>query len=238
MKTRLVSLTWLVVAASSPALAQEAPPVSPAGGWSFGLGAATDNKSKDVSKSGGEPFVWALAEWSSEDGTFYAGPAVETVESNGSRLEAAVYAGWRPQVMGFDLDLNVEHKWLVDADPGTDDAAFEFTADVSRAVGPVEGRLRVQHTPDSTGSRKSWTWHEARISWDQTSDLTWSGSLGRREQEVGLDYVGWNLGATWRLGQRFELDARWHDTNVEGPIPPGDDEAYAGRFVIGAAAFF
>ncbi len=233
-----LTLAVLTAALASPALAQEQTPPIAAGSWAFALGGATDNRSKDVSKSEGAPYVWGLAEWTSGDGAFYAGPAFETVRSNGSELEASVFAGWRPQVMGFDLDLNVEHKWLIDANPGTDDDAFEFTADVIRSIGPVEGRLRVQHTPDGTGAREAWTWYEAQARWDQTPTWSWSAAVGQREQEVGVDYVGWNVGATWRLSDRFELDGRWHDTDVDGPMPMGGDETYEGRFVIGLSAFF
>src|SRR5215217_1196480 len=59
-----------------------------AASWSFSFGAATENRSKDASKSDGEPFVWGEAQWESASGFFYAGPSFETIKaSTGSDLE-------------------------------------------------------------------------------------------------------------------------------------------------------
>ena len=68
-----------LLAVALPAVAQE-PAASP---WSFTFGAATDNRSKDVSKSDGDPFVWGEAQWESASGLFYAGPSFETIKSSG-----------------------------------------------------------------------------------------------------------------------------------------------------------
>lgn len=243
MTLRPLALALLASTSALPALAQEADPMTdpvvqaPRGSWSFGAGVDSDNRSKNVSKSGGDASVWALAEYSSADGAFYFGPAAETVKSNGSELEVSLVAGWRPQVMGFDLDLSAEHKWLVDADLTDDAGAWEFTADLIRSIGPVEGKLRLQHTPDGIGSTEAWTWYEARASWDQSPTLSWSAGVGQREQEVGVDYVGWDVGATWQLTDRLELDARWHDTDADGPAVVGTD-IYEGKFVVGLATYF
>ncbi len=243
MPLRPLALALLASTFGAPAFAQDADPMSDPvtqaarGGWSFGAGVSSDNRSKDVSKSGGDPSAWALAEYTSADGAFYFGPAAETVKSNGSELEVSLVAGWRPQVWGFDLDLSAEHKWLVDADRTDDAGAWEFTADVIRSIGPVEGVLRVQHTPNGVGSTQAWTWYEARASWDQSPRLNWSAGIGQREQEVGVDYVGWDVGATWRMTDRLELDARWHDTDADG-VPPTPLESYEGRFVVGLATYF
>ena len=234
------TLAAALTAFALPGLARaqdgDPPPVAP-GAWAFAVGVQSDNRSKNVSKSAGDPSAWALAEFTSDDGAFYFGPAVETVKSNGSELEMSLIAGWRPQVMGFDLDLSAEHKWLVDADLTDDAGAWEFTADVIRSIGPFEGRLRLQHTPDGVGSTEAWTWYEARAAWDQSPTLSWSAGIGQREQEAGIDYVGWDVGATWALNDRLELDARWHDTDADG-MPPTAMESYEGRFVVGIATYF
>ena len=52
--TTAAAATALLACAPS-AVAQDAP----SGSWSFAFGAATDNRSKDASKTDGEPFVWA-----------------------------------------------------------------------------------------------------------------------------------------------------------------------------------
>lgn len=188
------------------------------GGWSFGAGVGSDNRSKNASKSDGNPFVWAEADWESPDGFFYGGPAFETIRSStGSDLELSLNAGIRPQIGGFDLDLNVKHQWHVDADPGADGDAWEFTADLSRSIGPATAGLEVQHSPDGTGSVRSWTWVEGRVEWAFTPRLSGDVTLGRRTQNNGPDYTGWSIGAAWRLNRAAEIGLRYHDIDADAP---------------------
>ena len=220
-----------LLAVAAPAAAQDA---APSGDWSFAFGAATDNRSKDASKSDGDAFVWGEAQWSSASGLFYAGPSFETVRSStGSELELKASAGLRPQVAGFDLDFNAAWKYQVDANPGADNDAWEFTADVKRSIGPASGRLRLQYSPDSIGSTEAWTWVEARVGWDFTDRLQGTASIGRREQDNSIDYTGWNAGLTWALTRNIEADLRYHatDADVSG-------EQYADALVAGISFAF
>lgn len=211
--------------------AQSAPASAPQshGSWSFSFGAATDNRSKDASKSQGDAFFWGEAEWESDSGFFYISPAFETIKaSNGSNLEVSVATGIRPEVAGFDLDLSIEHKWQTDADTGTDDDAWEFTADVKRSIGPASARLRLQHSPDSTGSTEAWTWVAVRGGWDLSDKLTATAEIGRREQENSVDYTGWNAGFTYALTRNIEAEVRYHDTDADPGNPQYADAVVAG----------
>lgn len=217
---------------AAPATAQDAS--APSGDWSFAFGAATDNRSKDASKSDGDAFVWGEAQWSSASGLFYAGPSFETVRSStGSELELKASAGLRPQVAGFDLDFNAAWKYQVDANPGADNDAWEFTADVKRSIGPASGRLRLQYSPDSIGSTRAWTWVEARVGWDFTDKLQGTASIGRREQDNSVDYTGWNAGFTYALTRNLEAELRYHGTDADVP-----GEQYADALVAGISFAF
>jgi len=216
------------LALAGAAQAQEAPS-SGYGDWSFSFGAATDNRSKDASKSQGDAFVWGQAEWESDSGFFYVSPSVETIKaSNGSDLELALGAGIRPELAGFDLDLSVEHKWQVDANPGTDDDAWEFTADVKRSIGPASVRLRLQHSPDGTGSTEAWTWVALRGGWDFSDKLTATAEIGRREQDNSIDYTGWNAGFSYALTRNIEAEVRYYDTDADANNPQYADAVVAG----------
>lgn len=221
-----LSIALLVAALALPAAAQ-------AQSWDVSVGAATDNRSKDASKSDGEAFVWGEALWNSADGFFYAGPAFETIKSNGSNLEVEIGGGIRPQWAGFDFDLNATHKWRLDSNSGVDDDAWEFTADMKRSIGPASGRLRVQHSPDGAGSVKQWTWVSARAGWDFTEKLTASAELGYRDQTNSVSYTGYNVGVSYLLTKDLELDVRWHDTDADVP-----GEQYKGALVAGIAYAF
>lgn len=206
-----------------------------ASAWNFAVGAGTDNRSKDVSKSDGQAFVWGQAEWQNDSGLFYAGPSFETIKSGGSDLELSLAAGVRPQWAGFDFDLNASHKWRIDADPGADADAWEFTADAKRSIGPANARLRLQHSPDGTGSTKDWTWVAARAGWDFTDRLGVSAEIGHRSQTNAISYTGYNIGAAYALTNALELDVRWFGTDVKAG---SKDNAYKDRLVAGVTYAF
>jgi uncharacterized protein (TIGR02001 family) len=224
------------LALAETAQAQSAPQTASqgAGNWAFSFGAASDNRSKDASKSRGDAFVWGEAEWESASGLFYAGPGFETIKSStGSELELAAAVGMRPEFAGFDLDLNAAYKYQVDADPGTDNDAWEFTADVKRSIGPASARVRLQYSPDGTGSAKAWTWVAVRGGWDFTDKLTATAEIGRREQDNSVDYTGWNAGFTYALTRNIEAEVRYHDTDADAANPQ-----YADALVVGLSVSF
>ncbi len=210
MKTFLLAITVAALVAA-PAAAQE----MGGGQWGFYAGAATDNRSKDASKSDGDPFAFVGAEWTSADGEFYFGPSAETIKSGGSKLEVDFSGGWRPQFGGFDFDFNAAHKWRLDSAPGVDDDAWEFTADMKRSIGPASARVRLQHSPDGAGSVREWTWYEARAGWAFTPRLEGTLAVGYRDQTNAPSYTGWNAGVTYDLTDAVELEVRYHSTDVD-----------------------
>lgn len=224
MKTVLSTTAILAALLATPVAAQEM-----AGGqWGFYAGAATDNRSKDASKSDGDPFAYIGAEWESADGQFYFGPAAETIKSNGSNVEAEVAGGWRPQFGGFDFDFNAAHKWRLDSNPGVDDEAWEFTADMSRGLGPANARLRLQHSPDGAGSVRDWTWYEARLGWEFTPKLEGTVAVGYRDQDNAPSYTGWNAGFTYALTDKLEAEVRYHSTDIDELGRQYEDAVVAG----------
>ena len=228
-----------LLACAGTAAAQSAPAPTPSvrGDWSFAFGAATDNRSKDASKSDGQAYVWAQTEWNSASSLVYAGAGFETIRSStGSHLELEAGVGLRPDVAGFDLDLNATYKQQVDADPGTDDDAWEFTADAMRSIGPASGRLRLQYSPDGTGSVEAWTWYEAQIGWAFTDRLQASAAIGRREQDNSDDYTGWNAGLTFAVTNSLEAELRYHATDAADV--PHANERYSDSLVAGISVAF
>lgn len=221
-----------LLACASAAAAQEPAPAS--GSWTFVVGAGTDNRSKAISKSDGDAFVWGQARWDSASGFFYVAPSFETVRSStGSDLELEATAGVRPQFAGFDLDLNAAYKHQVDADPGADADAWEFTADVARSIGPASGRIRLQYSPDGIGATEAWTWAEARLGWDFTDKLYASAAIGRREQDNSVDYTGYDVGVSYALTRNLEADLRWYGTDADVP-----GEQYTDSLVAGVSLAF
>lgn len=212
MRRLLLSAALVLCALPAPALAQ-----APSGDWSFDVAFGTDSRSKGASKTEGEPFGLAALGWSFSD--FYVAVEGENIDhSTGSEFEAEINAGWTPEAAGFEFDFNAAHKWYLDALPGADDDAWEFTADVSRDLTDrVDARLRFQYSPDSAGSTRSWTWVEARGRVRVHNRVRLSAAVGRREQVNSRDYTAWNVGADFEITDWASLDVRWYDTDVANP---------------------
>jgi len=228
LTTALAASAFLAVAV--PAAAQDAP----AGSWAFAVGTATDNRSKGASKSDGDAYVWGEAEWESASGLLYGGAGFQTIKSSsGSDLEVEAGFGVRPELAGFDLDLNATYKSQIDAVSGHDDDAWELTADVRRSIGPASGRVRFQYSPDGMGGTEAWTWVEARLGWDFTNRLEGTAAIGRREQDNSLDYTAWNAGFTYALTNSFDADLRYYATDADVP-----GEQYADSLVAGISLAF
>lgn len=212
MRHALPPLILALLAAPASALAQQE-----TGDWRVNVAVGTDNRSKGTTKSDGDPF--ALAEFGWELNDFYVVVEGETLDhSTGANVEAEINAGWTPETAGFAFDFNAAHKWYLDALPGTDDDAWEFTADVSRRLSEtVDARLRFQYSPDSAGSTRSWTWIEARGRVRVHDRVRLSAAVGRREQVNSQDYTAWNVGAEVEINDWASLDLRWYDTDIANP---------------------
>ena len=223
-------LATTLLAFAVPAAAQDAA----AGSWAFAVGAGTDNRSKGASKSDGDAYVWGEAEWENASGLLYGGAGFQTIKSSsGSDLEVEAGFGVRPELAGFDLDLNATYKSQIDAVSGYDDTAWELTADVKRSIGPASGRVRFQYSPDGMGGTEAWTWVEARLGWDFTNKFEGTAAIGRREQDNSLDYTAWNAGLTYALTDNLDADVRYYATDADVP-----GEQYADSLVAAISLAF
>jgi len=213
MKTKLLlaaSAATVAAAAATPALAGDTDK-----NWTVSLGAATDYRSKGTSKTMGEPYAYGSVEWRTEDEMFYvAAGAARVKQSFGAEIETEVRVGARPEVAGFEVALEAMYRYYPDADDGTDNEYWEFTGDVSRTVGPISGRLRVQYSPDNAGGSHAFTYYEARGTYKISSKFKASAAVGRRETEDSVDYTAWNAGITFKATDHIDLDLRWYDTDA------------------------
>lgn len=221
LRTALLAAAFIGL--SAPAVSAQDNGFSLPDGFGVEIGAGTDNRSKDTSKTNGDAYAYGIVDWVASDQMYVSG-SIEGVDSNGADWETKLLVGWTPQIAGFDLDINAAHKWLIDPVAGTDDDAWEFTANVSRSIGQASARLQYQYSPDATGSTESFSWVEARVGWDFTPRLEGTAAIGRREQRNSVDYTGWNIGATYALTQNLDLDVRYYDTDVDLPADNKYDE--------------
>lgn len=206
------------------------PAVATAQDFSGQIGVASEYIGKGLGKSAGDPSVFGSAEV--EAGDFYANVFVSTAElSSGADSEIVSAIGYTPEVAGFDLDLSIVNRDLPGTRAGVDSNFMEYQADISRDLGPVAARLRINYTPDGFAATQEAWWIEAQGTIALDSRTKASAAIADRSADGGAEYVAWNVGVKRKLTDRIALDVRWFDTDGHS-----FGEAFEGR-LVGALSF-
>ena len=225
-RMRISNLLAAIVTAGTAAL----PAIATAQDFSGQIGVASQYVGKGLGKSAEDPSVFGSAEI--EAGQFYASVFVSTAKlSQGSDSEIVSAIGYRPEVAGFDLDLSVVNRDLPGTRAGVDANYMEYQADISRKLGPVATRLRVNYTPDGFAATQEAWWVEAQGTIALDGKTKASAALAERSADGGAEYVAWNVGVKRKLTDQIALDVRWFDTDGHNY-----GEAYEGR-LVGALSF-
>ena len=194
------------------------------------IGVASEYVGKGLGKSAGDPSVNGSVEISS--GAFYANVFASTAKlSQGSDSEIVSTIGWRPEAAGYKFDFAVANRDLPGTRVGYDANFWEYQADASRKIGPVNTRLRVNYTPDGfAGTKEAW-WVELQGTVSVGPRTKASASIADRTADGGAEYAAWNLGVKHKLTEKLALDVRWYDTDSHAL-----GENYVGR-LVGALTF-
>ena len=176
------------------------------------IGVATENVAKGLGKSGGDPSVSGSV--GASLGAFYAEFSGSTVElGGGADSELVTTVGYAPEIGGFEFDFSAMHKVFTGTVAGYDDRFMEYQADVSRDVGAVGLRLRVNYTPDGSGPMEEAWWVEAQGGYALGARTRASVAVGERISDTSAEYTAWNVGVKHRLTDQIAADVRWYDTD-------------------------
>lgn len=213
-----------VAALAQPAQAQTTAPRD----VTFTLGAATDYRSKGVSKTDDQGYAFAAADWRIDGGPFYVGTTAATVDTPfGASYEVDLKAGVRTRAASWDLDFTAFYRVFPDSNAGVDDDYVEARAQASRTFDAVTVRALVWYTPDNVAAPEASIWSEARATWRVTPRIRAGAALGYHSQENGADYAAWNAGMAFDLARNVEVDLRWYDTDGHRFGPRNEGEAVA-----------
>ncbi len=211
---------------ASVAGAQDAPSVT------FNVGTATDYVFRGVSQTGGDPQGFGGVDVTS--GALYLGVWASNVDfGDGTDAEIDLYAGVRPEVAGWTLNVGAIYYAYPGQPGGADYDYLEAKVAASRSFGPATVGGAVFYSPDYFGSEDEATYVEANAAYRLADRWTVSGALARQWVASSLDYTTWNLGATFALTDRLSLDGRYYDTDASR-----FGDAYDGRAVASLKAVF
>jgi uncharacterized protein (TIGR02001 family) len=214
---------WAGAAAAQPipdtAPPDTAPPARPS--FAFSLGAASDGLFRGASRTNDRAQAFGSVEaaygeayagvWASNAAFRGTGPA-----RNGAEVD--LYGGWRPELLGYSLDLGLQYD-IFAGQPR--DAALDYVelyARISRTIGPVTGRIGLHYSPAfAAHGGQAWC-AEAGADYALTRDWTLSAGVGRQTGDRptpvgGGDDLTWNAGLSRTLGQHLIASVRYSDTD-------------------------
>jgi hypothetical protein len=145
-------------------------------------------------------------------GPLFAGAFYKNVTSPTADGEAAVLAGLRRRVGGFDLAASAAYKWNTGARAQADRDCIEFTVTASRRFGRLTPRINLIYSPDDLGGTRASLYAEAGASFSPFAGASLSANVARRMRDGGPDYVAFNAGASYAITDNITAELRYYDT--------------------------
>lgn len=212
MRTALACAAALaVLLTAGAASAQETPEVA----WN--LGVTSDYVFRGYSQTSEDPAVFGGVDLTI--GGFYAGAWASNVDfGDDTDAEIDLYGGYRSEIAGFAVDIGGVGYFYASQPAGADYDYAELKAAASRAIGPVTLGAAVYWSPDFFGVDDEATYVEANVAVSPAPKWTVSGAVGHQSLDVNDDYATWNAGVAYALTDHVAIDARYFDTDVDGPL--------------------
>ena len=182
---------------------------------SFNVGVTSDYVFRGYTQTDEGPAIFGGVDLTS--GIFYAGAWASNVDFfDSTDAELDLYAGVKPTLGPVGLDLGLIYYSYINEPDGADYANVELKAAGSVPVGPVTLGAGAYFSPDGFGAVEEALYYEGNAAWSPMANFAVSGAVGRQTYEGGGDYTTWNLGAGYTFAEKFTLDVRYHDTDVDG----------------------
>lgn len=225
-KLCFASGAWLALMLSSQATA-EAPAL-----FNVNIGATSDYVFRGVSQTAGRPAVFAGGD--AEVGRLYAGSWISNVEfKDGTDAEFDIYAGFKPQLGLFSLDLGAIYYGYAGQPRGADLDYLELKAAAALPVGPARFGAEAYFAPNYRAGIDRSLYYEVNGSIWPTTKVLVSAAVGRREVSGADDYTTWNVGVGYALTRNLGVDVRYHDTDQHALGKP-----YGSRLALSLKANF
>ena len=205
LKTALLAAT-AALAVTSVAQAADGPT------FSANVGVASDYVFRGVSQTNGDPEIFGGVDVAV--GQAYAGVWLSHGDfGDSTKVEYDTYAGVKPEIAGFNLDLGVIYYGYTNTPNGTKYGYGEVKAAATRAIGKATVGAAYYYSPDFFGADKTATYVELNGAYAINDTVSVTGAYGHQALDVSKDYNTWNIGAAIAVMPKLSLDVRYWDTS-------------------------
>ena len=226
MRTSIITLAGLMLAAATPALAQEETEPAPAVTVTTGVTGTTDYRFRGLTQTDGKAAFQATVNVNHESG-FYVGTWVSTIDDKVSLpgygdAEYDIYGGFTKTLdSGVGFDVGLLYYYYPGGAKGLATDFFEPYASATYSVGPVTAKV---------GANYAWSGQSGLADEDSLylrGDLTFTipntpvsilGHIGHTDGQLGVlapdrKYTDWSLGA--EVAHKFvKLGIQYVDTDI------------------------
>ena len=151
------------------------------------------------------------------------------------------YAGALGEVLSYDAGL--VYYWYPGAAGVLSYDFWEVYGKASHDFGRAAVNLRVGYSPDVFGGTGPATYVSGSLTFPVTDKISLSAGAGRSflaQSNVTPaflpDYWDWNAGARMSVNNWFDVDVRYHDTNVAGDCPAPGGKRWCGSKIVAAVS--
>jgi uncharacterized protein (TIGR02001 family) len=134
-------------------------------------------------------------------------------DGNNATTEVDLYGGYGGKIDNFSYDVGFMYYWY----PGATSAAqYDFWEVYGKAgydFGVASVSTGIAYTPDNTVTNLDATYVNAQLTVPVIDMLSVSGGVGYYFYDRIKDQTDWNVGATLKVYNWFDIDARYYDSD-------------------------
>ncbi|MCC6913415.1 MAG: hypothetical protein IT566_06910 [Rhodospirillaceae bacterium] len=171
---------------------------------------------RGISLSNQNPAIQGGLDWESGTG-IYAGIWGSSVEfGNDASMEFDFFTGYRGRIDAFSYEIGATYYWYPETTV-SGQSFWDVHVDAGYDFGPAAVNLGMAYTTDDYGPllNDQTLYYSADVTVPVAEMMTISAGVGHSFMEDRVNYSDWNAGATFKVYDWFNLDARYYDTDAK-----------------------
>ncbi len=187
----------------------------------------SDYMFRGVSQTSNEATVQGGLDWDTGMGFHFGtwASGLNFADGNQATTEFDLYGGYGGKIDNFSYDVGATYYWYPGAAKALNYDLWEVYGKVGYDFGIAALTTGVAYTPDNFGSTGDATYFSAVVNVPIVEMLSVSGGAGYNMLTQGhKDQTDWNIGATLKVSNWFDVDVRYYDSDIRYAGNLADDK--------------